>query len=105
MCSILFLSGVEVCNAEFFDANCASDEAIIVTSARYGRMKLGHCVRRDFGYLGCGNDALQAFDDQCSGRTSCRVIISNDLWQSGDESCPEVVTGHVDIEYTCKKRM
>ena len=105
MINIFLLSGMEVCTAEFFDANCASDEAIIVTSARYGRMHIGRCAQRDFGYLGCNNDALPAFDNQCSGRTSCSVIISNDLWQSGDESCPEVVTGHVDIEYTCKKRM
>ena len=102
--SLPFL-GEEFCNSEIFDASCAADEVIVMTSARYGRMKLGRCVKRDFGYLGCGNDALAAFDEQCSGKTRCSVMINNALWHDAADACPEVVTGHAEIEYSCEKGM
>ena len=41
----------EVCLSEEFEAECASGHVILVSSARYGRMRLGRCVKRDFGYL------------------------------------------------------
>ena len=29
-----------------------------MTKARYGRMRVGKCVRGDYGYIGCAADVL-----------------------------------------------
>ena len=48
-----FLETREYCLTESFEATCADDEAILVTEARFGRIGLGRCVTRNYGYLGC----------------------------------------------------
>ena len=35
----------EFCQLETFSASCASDEVILMQYARYGRMRLGRCVK------------------------------------------------------------
>ena len=35
--------------------------------ARYGRMRLGRCVKNDLGYVGCFSDVIQILDSKCSG--------------------------------------
>ena len=49
----LLLETREYCLTESFEATCADDEAILVTEARFGRIGLGRCVTRNYGYLGC----------------------------------------------------
>ena len=49
----LFPETREYCLTEAFEATCADDEAILVTEARFGRIGLGRCVTRNYGYLGC----------------------------------------------------
>lgn len=43
---------------EAFEAQCADDEAIFLTDARFGRIGLGRCVTRNYGYLGCSKVRL-----------------------------------------------
>ena len=53
MSLFLFPETREYCLTEAFEATCADDEAILVTEARFGRIGLGRCVTRNYGYLGC----------------------------------------------------
>lgn len=52
----------EYCESEAFRARCRQDEAILIESALYGRMRLGRCVKADLGYLGCTTDVLHLAD-------------------------------------------
>src|SRR6218665_2378595 len=45
-----------------------------MTSASYGRMRLGRCIRGDFN-LGCSNDVVTHFDALCTGRKFCDVSV------------------------------
>ncbi len=47
---------------EQFNVSCGADEVIVMDTAKYGRMKLGRCVRRNLGYVGCGLDVLPYMD-------------------------------------------
>ena len=65
----------EYCLTEHFTAAChGSGEVIVMTSALYGRMRTGRCVREDYN-LGCSSDVLGHFDEQCSGQSSCKVSV------------------------------
>ncbi len=48
----------EYCSSETFEADCGEDYVVQMTEARFGRMRLGRCVKRDFGFLGCYEDVL-----------------------------------------------
>ncbi len=49
----------EVCHNEVFRATCADNEVIVIESAFYGRMRIGRCVKTDFGFIGCFQDVLK----------------------------------------------
>ena len=53
---------VEYCPWETFKATCKEDEVIAMETARYGRMRLGRCVKNDLGYVGCFTDVLYLGD-------------------------------------------
>ena len=42
---------------ETFNATCTDNEVILLKTARYGRMRLGRCLTRDY-YVGCSADVL-----------------------------------------------
>ena len=42
-----------------FKADCGPNEVIILETALYGRMRLGRCVKTDFGFVGCYTDVLK----------------------------------------------
>ena len=76
---------------------------IQVTSAVYGRMKLGRCVEEDLGFLGCHNDALSAVDKQCSGRQSCDVVATNKIFRKDvPGACKSGLSGYAKIAYKCR---
>ena len=51
---LLYVTDVQdFCISESFQASCGEDEVIAVETADYGRMRIGRCVRTDFGYVGC----------------------------------------------------
>ena len=49
----LSVSEKEYCEMETFTAKCWENEVIMMQSALYGRMKIGKCVKLDFGFMGC----------------------------------------------------
>ena len=92
---------VEYCNGDVFAASCDSNEVIVIDTAWYGRMGLGKCVQRDFGSLGCRNDALAYMDRECSGRSDCRVTISNR--PQTEKACVDELAGYAEVSYSCYK--
>ena len=74
-----------------------------MTSAVYGRMQIGRCVERDYGHIGCRNDALPQLDRECSGRRSCEVLVTNRFHEDVSGACLEVLTGYIDVDYECQE--
>ncbi len=60
--------GTDYCQMETFKASCAENEIIMMKSARYGRMRLGRCLTRNY-YVGCSADVLPHLDTLCSGES------------------------------------
>lgn len=90
----------EYCLTEYFNASCpGDDDVILMTSAHYGRMRLGRCIRGDYN-LGCWNDVIGAFDAQCSGRKSCDVSVRKlvDI-----RPCQRDFASYLEASYQCIK--
>lgn len=92
---------LEYCNGDVIEASCDSNEVMTVDAAYYGRMRIGKCVKRDLGHLGCRNDAIEFMDRECSGRSSCRVTVSNRL--QTENACEEELAGYAEVTYSCHK--
>jgi len=90
---VVVADGVQYCQWETFNASCASrgpdhvifvtseraiptdrrsrdrrDHVILMTSARYGRMRFGRCMREDHGSVGC-SAAPCGYDSPCAARS------------------------------------
>ena len=65
-------AGVDYC-WEDFNATCADDEVVLMTSALYGRMKIGRCLTRDY-YVGCRSDVIRVCLHGSTSRS--RMVIS-----------------------------
>lgn len=90
----------EYCLTEYFNASCSGDnDVILMTSAQYGRMRLGRCIRGDYN-LGCSNDVIGLFDGQCSGRKSCDISVRTlvDI-----RPCQRDFASFLEASYTCIK--
>ena len=72
-------------------------------SALYGRMKIGRCAKNDYGHIGCHNDALQSFDEACSGRRTCSVPVTTNLRRDEDSACGPVIVGYAEVAYHCQQ--
>jgi hypothetical protein len=92
----------EYCQWETFEAQCKTDEVIIITKAFYGRMQYGRCIRRDYGYVGCVMDVLSLADMRCSGRQSCQIAVPDKLFD-GTMPCPEDLKLYLMASYKCIK--
>ena len=91
----------DYCQFESFDANCDEDEVVLMKSARYGRMRVGRCVARDYGYITCAADVLEEMDKRCSGSRKCHFNIPTlrDTYQP----CPKDLTAYLEASYSCVK--
>ena len=53
------MNGVqEICSSETFTTRCRAGELVVMETAVYGRMRIGPCVKKDMGQLGCHMDVL-----------------------------------------------
>ena len=75
-----------------------------MTSARYGRMRLGRCVVRDFGYIGCQQDVLAEADHRCSGRQRCSISVPDETLHR-KAACPDGLSAYFAAGYMCKQGM
>jgi hypothetical protein len=93
----------EYCQEETFTASCDQPhQVVLMTSARYGRLRIGRCVKRNLGYLGCAVDALPVLDARCSGQpgTGCELSIMDQAIRDL-KPCPKDVTWHLEASYKC----
>lgn len=99
---LFFLGPEEYCHRDTFNATCEPDEVVIMATARYGRMSVGRCVKRNLGYLGCAVDVLNILDSRCSGHNKCELkIIDDALYET--QPCPEDTTAYLQASYVCRK--
>ena len=90
----------EVCLMEQFEARCPGNEVILVQSARYGRMRIGRCVKTDFGYVGCSADVLDLAAQRCSGRRSCIIRVPDPMFED-TKPCNDEFKSYLETTYGC----
>ena len=83
-----------------FSARCPANTVILVDYAKYGRMKVGGCVKKDYGHINCSVDVTSYLDQRCSGREQCRFKVT-DL--AATKPCPEDLTPYLEANYSCTK--
>jgi len=92
---------LETCFPNVFNVSCAKDEVIIMTFARYGRMRKGLCLATDYN-LGCWTDVLNHVDRKCSGRHRCLITIPDNVLHNL-QSCPKDMLAYLESDYICQK--
>ena len=87
----------DYCLHEKFNATCRAGSVLLMTSAVYGRMRIGRCIDGDFN-IGCATDVLRYFDSQCTARQSCEVDVRNlvDL-----HPCQRDFMSYLEASYRC----
>ncbi|ELU04550.1 hypothetical protein CAPTEDRAFT_207346 [Capitella teleta] len=90
----------EYCEWETFNPSCAEDEVVVITRAKYGRMVLGRCVKKDYGHIGCETDVTSELDRECSGRRACKKPI---ISLHNKRSCPTDFKSYLEAGYECVK--
>ena len=91
----------EFCDWESFNETCRKNEVLIIHTARYGRMKLGRCVVKNYGHIGCGTDVTSEFDRLCSGRHHCLISVIS--LHGLMTSCPPDLKAYVEVSFECVK--
>jgi len=109
--AVSFSSG-DYCLTESFHASCLKNEVIFMTSATYGRMRIGRCVKAeevdahkaivgdDPRYLGCSADVLQKLDQKCSGKTDCKFRVY-DILDENIQPCVPGLKLYLEASYKC----
>jgi len=85
-----------------FRATCRDDEVILITHARYGRMREGQCITKQFGGTGCVADVRNIMDLSCSGRRQCETAVST-LVPDRLQPCPSDFRSYLEVAYKCVK--
>ena len=92
---------LEYCPRDEFAPSCGRDEVIVMTEALFGRMRIGRCITRDRGYIGCQTDIRYRLDKICSNKPQCRVdVIDIDLKNS---TCDVELKQYLEADYYCQK--
>jgi len=93
-------TAVDYCQWETVNVSCTGDDVIIVvTSARYGRMRVGRCVPVDY-FTGCAVDVLPALERRCSGWKHCSVAVS-DRQLFRVQPCRKDLVAYLELAYRC----
>jgi len=91
----------DYCQWDTFQASCTRrDQLVVMKTAVYGRMAAGHCIERDYGYVGCHSDVLLQADSRCSGRRECKLDIPYKPFDVG-HPCPKDLTRFLRASFTC----
>ena len=85
---------------ETMQAKCEDNSVILLRYARYGRMRLGRCVKTDFGFVGCSEDVLPVADGRCSGRRSCVIRVPDPIFEN-TRPCNEEFKSYLEAHYDC----
>lgn len=92
----------EVCSYESFNATCPPGDVILMTGARYGRLRVGRCLPADY-FIGCETDVLAYVDGLCSGRQACLFrLTDSDLIHI--QNCRVDLQSYLEATYDCVTR-
>ena len=91
----------EVCENMKFIVECSNDYNILTEQAKYGRMRIGKCVKNDLGYLGCQNEVLNLVDRWCSGLQQCEIVVPNLELGNANTACLADLNSYLEVDYTC----
>ena len=93
---------LEYCVDDSFNPQCPNGEIILMRSALYGRMRLSKCLPVDLGHMGCQSNVLSQFDQECSGKESCEVLVT-DKHINAQSGCVIGLQSYLETEYNCVK--
>ena len=94
----------EYCQHDGFRPSCLDNQVIVTTSAKYGRMKMGDCIKTDFGYMGCSVDVLADINALCSGTRGCVVPVPNAAFDEA-KPCHAELHSYLEVDYHCANGM
>jgi Galactose binding lectin domain len=105
----------EFCQLETMHGRCRwKSEVMVVTSARWGRMKTGRCLNihpnllaltgHDPLFLGCSEDVLSLVDKKCSGRSECDIRIPDADLDKVTPCYPDQKC-YLEVSYRCVSGM
>jgi len=76
------------------------NEVIVITHAKYGRMREGRCMTSTYGVVGCSADVVHLLDVLCSGRRSCDVNVAS-LVDEQHQPCPLDFRSYLELSHKC----
>lgn len=91
---------MDYCLDESFVAKCSENQIIFIQHAKYGRMRLGRCVERDYGYIGCSVNVTQTLAAKCSGRRECTVVNFEAIFAK-QQTCATDLKAYLEADYKC----
>ena len=85
------------CLNEAFNASCPEGRVVLVTEARFGRMRPGRCIGGAFN-VGCYKDIKSHLDSLCTARSRCDVSVRDlvDL-----HPCQRDFVSYLEVGYVC----
>ncbi|ESN91122.1 hypothetical protein HELRODRAFT_182196 [Helobdella robusta] len=96
----------EFCQDEHVQITCTRPhDVIVILEAKYGRMKIGKCVKGDYGGTGCVMDALFHLDHMCTGAQECRFRVFDATTLRERTACPEDVAAYIEVTYACVRAL
>lgn len=90
----------EYCQFDAFNVTCPPGQVIVIDDAQYGRLRIGRCVSRDYGFLGCTADVIDVLDRTCSGRRRCKLPVPH--IRQLVQPCPKDLTSYLEASYHCQ---
>ncbi|OAF67511.1 hypothetical protein A3Q56_04757 [Intoshia linei] len=99
----------QICENNIITINCkgyenysTSNDLILITIAKYGRMSLNSCIRRNYGYIGCQKSVIHVLHEICSGKSHCTFNVPNSQLDNSDV-CPHDLKSFLQFSYRCIK--
>lgn len=90
----------DYCQFEVVNITCPDSAILIFHSARFGRMRLGRCVTRDYNDdKGCSASVLDIMDSHCSGRQNCLLPVPR--LRETVHPCPPDLVAYLELNYSC----
>lgn len=102
----------DYCQSESFQPRCPKSEVILMTSATYGRMRIGRCITAEeidaqrsltsdeSRILGCAADVLPLLNKKCSGKSECDIRIF-DIGSYDVRPCVAGLNTYLEASFTC----
>ncbi len=91
----------DICQWEVFNATCPEGQVVIVTQAKYGRMRQVRCLSTELGHVGCSADVIGWADSQCSGRRSCQLRLPDRYLDDVPRPCSKDLRAYLFVSYIC----